>query len=186
MIKMYENYYNPYPAYDDSMQRRLAELQRQQQTHKYSSLPVPPPSYDRPLQQQMPPVIKGRIVTSIDEARAAQIDLDGTSTYFPSPAEGKIYEKLIGLDGMPIFRVYEIKQANEQKPVYAEKNIVLALQARIEKLEHQIGGMTYDEYIPDDEDGAASRKSNGNAQSNRRGKSANGQGNGDGAGQVNR
>lgn len=181
---MYGNYYNPYPAYDDGMQRRLAELQRQQQAQKYSPMPVPPASYDRQPQQipQMSPMIKGRIVTSIDEARAAQIDLDGTSTYFPAPAEGKIYEKLIGLDGMPIFRVYEIQQAKAQEPVYAENNVVLALQRRIEKLEQQIGGMTYDEHIPDDADGTAGRKSNGNAQPNRRTKSANGQSDGNGQG----
>lgn len=43
----------------------------------------------------------------------------------------------------------------------------------IEKLEEQIGGMTNDEHISDDADGAAGRKSNGTNAAVRRTKSAN-------------
>lgn len=100
---MYGNYYNPYGA-TQQMQQRLANLQQQQQQMYQQPMPtmMPPaqPNAYQPVQQ-----IKGRPVTSIEEARAAQVDLDGTSTYFPAPAEGKIYEKLIGMDGLPIFRV---------------------------------------------------------------------------------
>lgn len=175
---MYGNYYNPYGA-TQQMQQRLANLQQQQQMYQQPMPTVMPPAQPNAYPQQ----IKGRPVTSIEEARAAQVDLDGTSTYFPAPAEGKIYEKLIGMDGLPIFRVYQLQQdGGMQAPVYADNNTVLALQRRIEKLEQQIGGMTYDEHIPDDADGTASRKSNGNAQSNRRTKSANGQSDGNGAG----
>lgn len=178
---MYGNYYNPYGA-TQQMQQRLANLQQQQQQMYQQPMPtmMPPaqPNAYPPVQQ-----IKGRPVTSIEEARAAQVDLDGTSTYFPAPAEGKIYEKLIGMDGLPVFRVYTLQEIGAQKqPVYADNNVVIALQRRIEKLEEQIGGMTNDEHIPDDADGSASRKSNGNAQPNRRTKSANGQSDGNGAG----
>ena len=94
--------------------------------------------------------------------------------YFPAPAEGKIYEKLIGMDGLPIFRVYQLQQdGGMQTPAYADNNTVLALQRRIEKLEEQIGGMTNDEHIPDDADGTAGRKSNGTNATVRRTKSAN-------------
>lgn len=97
---MYGNYYNPYGA-TQQMQQRLANLQQQQQQMYQQPMPtmMPPaqPNTYPPVQQ-----IKGRPVTSIEEARAAQVDLDGTSTYFPAPAEGKIYEKLIGMDGLPI------------------------------------------------------------------------------------
>lgn len=85
--------YNPYMGATPQMQQRLNYLQQQQQQ-----------MYQPTMQQPMPMALKGRIVTSMDEAKAAQIDLDGTSTFFPCPAEGKIYEKLIGLDGLPIFR----------------------------------------------------------------------------------
>lgn len=169
---MYGNYYNPYGA-TQQMQQRLANLQQQQQQMYQQQMPtmIPPaqPNAYPPVQQ-----IKGRPVTSIEEARAAQVDLDGTSTYFPAPAEGKIYEKLIGMDGLPIFRVYQLQQdGGMQAPAYADNNTVLALQRRIERLEEQIGGMRNDEHIPDDADGTASRKPNGNNATARRTKSAN-------------
>ena len=169
LIKMYGNYYNPYGA-TQQMQQRLANLQQQQQMYQQPMPTVMPPAQPNAYPQQ----IKGRPVTSIEEARAAQVDLDGTSTYFPAPAEGKIYEKLIGMDGLPIFRVYQLQQdGGTQAPAYADNNTVLALQRRIEKLEEQIGGMTNDEHIPDDADGTASRKSNGTNAAVRRTKSAN-------------
>ncbi len=166
---MYGNYYNPYGA-TQQMQQRLANLQQQQQMYQQPMPTVMPPAQPNAYPQQ----IKGRPVTSIEEARAAQVDLDGTSTYFPAPAEGKIYEKLIGMDGLPIFRVYQLQQdGGMQAPVYADNNTVLALQRRIEKLEEQIGGMTNDEYIPDNADGSASRKPNGTNAAVRRTKSSN-------------
>lgn len=164
---MYGQYgpYNPYAGATQQMQQRLNYLQQQQQMYQ--------PAYQQSM-QQAPVQLKGRIVTSIDEAKAAQVDLDGTSTYFPAPAEGKIYEKLIGMDGLPIFRVYQLQQdGGMQAPAYADNNTVLALQRRIEKLEEQIGGMTNDEHIPDDADGAAGRKSNGTNATVRRTKSTN-------------
>lgn len=78
--------YNPYMGATPQMQQRLNYLQQQQQQ-----------MYQPTMQQPMPMALKGRIVT--DEAKAAQIDLDGTSTFFPCPAEGKIYEKSIDLNG---------------------------------------------------------------------------------------
>ena len=88
--------------------------------------------------------------------------------------EGKVYEKLIGMDGLPVFRVYTLQEGGAQKqPVYADNNVVIALQRRIEKLEEQIGGMTNDEHISDDADGSAGRKSNGTNAAVRRTKSAN-------------
>ena len=164
---MYGQYgpYNPYAGATQQMQQRLNLLQQQQQMYQ--------PVYQQSM-QQAPVQLKGRIVTSIDEAKAAQVDLDGSSTYFPAPAEGKVYEKLIGMDGLPVFRVYALQESGAQnQPVYADNNVVIALQRRIEKLEEQIGGMTNDEHIPDDADGAAGRKSNGTNATVRRTKSAN-------------
>jgi len=164
---MYGQYgpYNPYAGATQQMQQRLNYLQQQQQMYQ--------PAYQQSM-QQAPVQLKGRIVTSIDEAKVAQVDLDGSSTYFPAPAEGKVYEKLIGMDGLPVFRVYTLQEGGAQKqPVYADNNVVITLQRRIEKLEEQIGGMTNDEHISDDADGAAGRKSNGTNTAVRRTKSAN-------------
>ena len=164
---------NPYPGATPQMQQRLNALQ-QQQVYRQQNQPTN-------MYQSFQPTIKGRAVTSIDEARAAMVDLDGTSNFFPSPAEGKIYEKLIGMDGLPIFRVYVLQpEAPVQRQAYADNNLVAALQRRIERLEQQVGGMNNDEHIPDDADGTASRKSNGANAAARRTKSANGQSDTDG------
>lgn len=133
--------YNPYMGATPQMQQRLNYLQQQQQQ-----------AYQQPQMfptQMSGTYLKGRIVTSMDEAKAAQIDLDGTSTFFPCPAEGKIYEKLIGLDGLPIFRVYQINNSQKQ-PAYAEQNIVDRLVERVDRLEKQIGGMNHE---PDADNG---------------------------------
>lgn len=123
--------YNPYMGATPQMQQRLNYLQQQQQQ-----------MYQPAMQQTMPMTLKGRIVTSMDEAKAAQIDLDGSSTFFPCPAEGKIYEKSIDLNGLPVFRVYQLSGPQEQKqPVYAERNSVDRLAERVDRLEKQIGGM---------------------------------------------
>ena len=55
--------------------------------------------------------IKGRPVVSIDEARASQIDLDGSLYVFPDLGNKKIYTKQINLDGTAAFNVFSLEQA---------------------------------------------------------------------------
>lgn len=112
---------------------------------------VQPPVAQQPIYQsyaQQFAQIKGRPVTNIEEARAAQIDFDGSSNYFPSLAEGKIYEKAIDLNGTPIFRVYELAKPQEKKEVsYAEAEQVKLLQQKVDMLEQKLntlGGMRYE------------------------------------------
>lgn len=150
---MYGNYYNPYGA-TQQMQQRLANLQQQQQQMYQQPMPtmMPPaqPNAYPPVQQ-----IKGRPVTSIEEARAAQVDLDGTSTFFPCPAEGKIYEKSIDLNGLPAFRVYQLVNPQEQKQVvYAERSCVDNLIQRVDNLEKRLGGIYHE---PDADNGDAAK-----------------------------
>ena len=57
--------------------------------------------------------IKGRPVVSIDEARASQIDLDGSLYVFPDLGNKKIYTKQINMDGTASFNVFELSGANE-------------------------------------------------------------------------
>ena len=64
--------------------------------------------YQRPPQIQMPSVLKGYPVSSIDEARAANIDFDGSITFFPDLNNKKIYTKQIQMDGSLAFNVYEL------------------------------------------------------------------------------
>ena len=65
--------------------------------------------YQRMPQIQMPQVLKGYPVSSIDEARAANIDFDGSITFFPDLNNKKIYTKQIQMDGSLAFNVYELK-----------------------------------------------------------------------------
>lgn len=49
-------------------------------------------------------------VSSIEEVRGINIDFDGSIFYFPDCAGQRIYTKQIGMDGMPIIKMYELKE----------------------------------------------------------------------------
>ena len=77
------------------------------------------PTQMRP-QMQMPaaiaqPGLKGRPVSSLEEARAASIDFDGSIFYFPDYANKKIYTKQINMDGTSSFMLYELKELPVEK-----------------------------------------------------------------------
>lgn len=63
----------------------------------------------QPIVQQSSPFLKGRLVSSIEEARAQTIDFDGSVFYFPDLANRKIYTKQINLDGTSTLNMYELK-----------------------------------------------------------------------------
>lgn len=60
--------------------------------------------------------LKGRPVSSIDEARASSIDFDGTVFYFPDIANQRIYTKQINLDGTATLLMYELKEIPKEQP----------------------------------------------------------------------
>lgn len=63
--------------------------------------------------QQQPRVsmnLKGRPVSSLEEARASSIDFDGSIFYFPDLANRRIYTKQINLDGTSTLNMYELKE----------------------------------------------------------------------------
>ena len=64
--------------------------------------------------------LKCRPVTSIEEARAAQIDLDGSLWVFTDIGHGKIYTKQIANDGSSAFGVYTY---TEETPTTINSNI---------------------------------------------------------------
>ncbi len=113
--------YNPYVGATPQMQQRLNTLQGYQQ-QMYQPMPQ---------SGMVPPQLKGRLVTNIEEAKAAQIDLDGSSTFFPCPAKGEVYEKAIDLNGLPIFRIYKLAEN-------AVENPLAALQQRVERIEQSL------------------------------------------------
>lgn len=54
--------------------------------------------------------LKGRPVTGLEEVRAAAIDFDGTVSFFPDLANGKIYTKQCNVDGTASLNMYELKE----------------------------------------------------------------------------
>lgn len=59
-------------------------------------------------------LVKCRAVTSIDEAKAAMIDLDGSVHVFTDLGNRKIYTKQINLDGTASLNTYELVEAVEK------------------------------------------------------------------------
>ena len=123
-------YNNPYPygGYP-TMQNRLANLEQNYQQQ-----------YNRPQVQNNFSVLSGRLVTGIDEAKASQIPLDGTISYFPAPSENKIYTKSLDMNGLPVFLTYELKMQNSTNliPQTEEKSQFDVLNSRISALENKL------------------------------------------------
>ena len=71
----------------------------------------------QPINQTVSPFLKGRLVSSIEEARAQTIDFDGSVFYFPDLANRRIYTKQINLDGTSTLNMYELKEIPMQVPV---------------------------------------------------------------------
>lgn len=95
---MYSNY-NYYP-------QQPQQVAQQQPVYQ-------PLSYLR----QAPPQagLKGRLVASLEEARATSIDFDGSVFYFPDLANRRIYTKQINMDGTASLCVYELREMPVQR-----------------------------------------------------------------------
>ena len=92
---MYQNY-NYYPQQPQQTQ----QVSQQQAMYQI-------PSYMR----QAPPQVglRGRLVSSLEEARATSIDFDGSVFYFPDLANKRIYTKQINMDGTATLCLYELR-----------------------------------------------------------------------------
>lgn len=77
------------------------------------------PQFGNRMFEQQPQgfILKGRPVTSIEEAKASPIDFDGSIFYFPDIANGKIYTKQIGADGTAVITMYEQKELPAETPI---------------------------------------------------------------------
>ena len=89
---MYQNYYQPNP-----------QMQTQQRIM---------PTF---------PTLKGRPVSSIEEARASSVDFDGTVFYFPDLANKRIYTKHINVDGTASLLMYELKEIPVEQPSFVTR-----------------------------------------------------------------
>ena len=92
---MFQNY-NYYPQ--QPVNQQIPQQQPQYQVQGY-------------LRQAPPQVnLKGRLVSSLEEARATSIDFDGSIFYFPDLANKRIYTKQINIDGTASLYVYELRE----------------------------------------------------------------------------
>ena len=97
------------------MDNRNIYQQPQPQNGLYSYMYPTAATYARPdaipyiLPQAVPPAgLKGRPVSSFEEARVAQIDLDGSLSIFPDLGNQKIYTKRINPDGTAALQTYSL------------------------------------------------------------------------------
>jgi hypothetical protein len=90
---MYSNY-NYYPQQTQQVRPTMTQSPYQ--------------SYMQP--GQLPMSLKGRLVSSLEEARATSIDFDGSVFYFPDLANKRIYTKQINIDGTASLYVYELRE----------------------------------------------------------------------------
>ena len=127
-------YYNNYMTnkWQQPMQNQMAipqqMMQQQQQLmqQQFSQMP----------QQQMLG-LKGRLVSSIDEVKAAPIDMDGSETYFPHPASNSIFTKAIDMNGNPVIRKYILDTGEGTKEINVND-----LEKRVKSLEEMLEGLT--------------------------------------------
>ena len=102
------NFYPPQysPQYQRLMQLEAQQQQQQQMQNSMMGMPQQMP--------QMNQFIKGRPVVSLEEARAAQIDLDGSLFVFTDIGNKKIYTKQINLDGTATLNIYTLDNPSSQ------------------------------------------------------------------------
>lgn len=111
---MYGNYnvgYGMSPYQQQLAQNRLSQIEQQYNVGTYQ-----PNSYQMQNNQQMGTqmqVLKGRPVSSYDEAKASMIDLDGSLFVFTDIANNCIYTKQILLDGSAELKTYVLQEQRQ-------------------------------------------------------------------------
>lgn len=123
-MNMYNNLTQQTPyMYGYGMQPQYQRMIQQPQTESAPTVTQQQP-YTAPVMMSQGNYIKGRPVVSIDEARASQIDLDGSLYVFPDLGNKKIYTKQINMDGTAAFNVFELIAPAESAPtqVYVTKD----------------------------------------------------------------
>ena len=97
--------------------RNIYQQQQQPSYYAYSGYPAATAPMMRPevpaymLPQTTPSaVLKGRPVSSFEEARVAQIDLDGSVSIFPDLGNKRIYTKRINVDGTASISTYTLDE----------------------------------------------------------------------------
>lgn len=140
--------YMPYNGYINPMapaQQRLAQMEAQypqfSQGNVNPYLPIGSPV--TASQGPQTGFIKGRVVTSIDEVKAAMIDLDGGVHVFTDFGNHKIYTKQINLDGTATINTYVQETTPPgETPIMVNREefdiVVQSLSQKVASLEEQL------------------------------------------------
>lgn len=103
-------------------QQRLAQMEQQY------------PQFSQGQPQQQPGWMKCRAVTSMDEAKAAMIDLDGSLNVFTNIANGEIYTKQVGMDGLAVFNTYR-RVDQPQQPMPQQQGVPTPSETGVQRTE---------------------------------------------------
>lgn len=115
------NYYNPQSFYMQQQQQRLNQMQ---QAFPYYNQQTYTNQQEYGMQVQG---LKGRPVSSIDEAKASMIDLDGSVYVFPDINNKRIYTKQVNMDGTASLYTYvRVENNNEQQNNGNKSNGIIA------------------------------------------------------------
>ena len=87
----------------------------------YNYYPQQMNQYGGNAMMQPQPGLKGRPVSSLEEARVANIDFDGSLFIFPDVANKRIYTKQINLDGTASMKVYSQVEDTPPAPSYVTR-----------------------------------------------------------------
>lgn len=146
---MYGNYNTGYGMSPYQQQLAQNRLNQMEQQYSYNNVGTyQPNNYQMQNSQQMGTmqVLKGRPVSSYDEAKASMIDLDGSLFVFTDIANNCIYTKQILLDGSAELKTYvlqeqkknETKQSGEANTGYVLKK---DFDRTVKELHKQIDGL---------------------------------------------
>ncbi len=114
----------------------------------YGTYPAAAAAYARPEvptymmpSAAAPAGLKGRPVSSFEEARVAQIDLDGSISIFPDLGNKKIYTKRINADGTAALQTYSLDEAIANiAPEYATKDEIVELKQTLDAIVAKLSG----------------------------------------------
>ena len=123
--------------------RNIYQQQQQPSYYSYGGYPAATTPMMRPelpaymLPQTAPSaVLKGRPVSSFEEARVAQIDLDGSVSIFPDLGNKRIYTKRINIDGTATISTYTLDEQPIEStgPEYATKEEISELKVTLDAI----------------------------------------------------
>lgn len=119
-------YYNPYTMRLQQMEQAYPHLVQQ---NPY--LQQNPQSNVQQNAQNQQIVLKGKPVSGIDEARATQIDFDGSLHVFTDMGNNKIYTKQLATNGIVTFKIYAEQTETNMAPVVKEPESSISDDVRV-------------------------------------------------------